>query len=83
MEFFYLWTTNKDSFDIFRIIRPYISGDGDIPVALIIELVRERELQLQKIIEDIPLILNGFNKVLSSAQQNSSKEQTVEEIPFN
>lgn len=85
VEFFYLWDTNFDSFDIFRIIRPYIDSDGVPPQALLVALSAERNVKLQKILEDIPLILHGYNKVISSAQtkETSAADGEAVEIPFN
>lgn len=85
VEFFYLWDTNLDSFEIFRLTRPYINADGVPPEALLIALSAERKVKLQKILEDIPFILHGYNKVISSAQpQNISAElPDAEGIPFN
>lgn len=85
VEFFYLWDTNKPSFDIFRLIRPFINADGVCPEAMLVALAQEFGVKLQKVLEDIPLILHGYNKVISSAQTQETSEPVgeTEEIPFN
>jgi hypothetical protein len=74
VEFFYIWETNLDSYNIYRTIRPYLK-EGQLSSCshLIPHLVNEKAAKLEKVLQDIPLIHSGYMSVTNPAPEEEQK----------
>jgi len=56
----FLWDTNLPIFEIFQILRHYVSEMSGIPTDLLLRLIDERKLPLEKSLAHIPYIFSGY-----------------------
>lgn len=79
VEFFYLWETHQETFEIYRIIRQWISeGDLSSVIPLVLKSADKRCLDHEKLLTDLPLIHYGFQSVISPAQPDQENKQFPE-----
>lgn len=80
VEFFYLWDSHADSFNIYRTIRPYFKEEHLGSAShLIPELAAERACKLGKILQDIPLIHSGYMSVMHPAEEQTKETKSYPE----
>jgi hypothetical protein len=71
VEFFYLWRTKLEMFNLFKIIRLYLK-DGQLDPTLIFLLCEKRKLDVETALLDLPLILSGYNSVIYPPQDKDN-----------
>lgn len=69
VEFFYLWDIHEESFQIYRTVRQWEREDGLLDSNLVIALAKEKCINLEKLLIDLPLIHYGFKTRITPAQE--------------
>jgi hypothetical protein len=64
IEIFYLWETNEQIFEVYKIIRNYLNEYYGLPQNILLELIREEQLPLKDTLFKIPFIHSGFLDVI-------------------
>lgn len=76
VEFFYLWDTKKEIFNLFLTVRHYLSDHNRLNPALIITLCEKRNLDVEEALADLPFILDGYlNTLYPDTPQKDSKNR--------
>lgn len=75
--FLYLWYSNKEIFDIYKILRNYINNENySMDSAILLALIKDNDLPFTKTLTNIPYIHSGYlTVILPKADNNGRSEQ--------
>jgi hypothetical protein len=69
-EIFWLWETKKPVFDLFLILRNYLTPELMFDTTLLIRLVDKRGLDLEETLLDLPFILHGYLSIVTAKTES-------------
>ena len=73
-EIFYLIDENQKVFDLFMVLKNYLSEYYIIDSAILLRLIDEMKLPALETLKDIPLIHGSYTAMLLEAAKHDSKE---------
>ena len=68
--FLYIWKENKILFDIFQVLRSYLSEYYTIPTSLLVEMLKEEDLRIRENSLLISYIHYGYVSILVAKDKN-------------
>ena len=80
-EIFYLWETNKDIFDVYKILMGYLKGEFyEIDSTILLALINDKYLSVSDSLDRITYIHSGYVSTLLTGR-NSSNASSNRESP--
>jgi len=76
LEYFFLWDTKEKVFDIYKILRNYLSEYYGIDSAVLLALIKELDVPVTRTLHDIPFIHAGYLDIILQENSNGSDSRT-------
>lgn len=68
----FLWDTNKDLFEIYRIAQNYLTEWGGLPTQLVSDLIQGRNLPFEDSLVQLPNIHYGYTTITAQTDQDNN-----------
>jgi hypothetical protein len=63
--YLFLWETNKPVYDLYLILRNYLTEFLSVDSAILLKLIEAKGLDLEQTLTDIPYIHSGYVSIIS------------------